>query len=147
MSFQAYLDNIEVKTGKSPQHFIDEAAQKGFSKSTKAGEMIQWLADEYNLGRGHAMALIHVIKNGAKIADTHVNSNRTHNDLSNTLKLDGADALSLIGSPARSALREIGVTKASQLIHHTEKDLLAIHGVGPKAIRILREAHVSLREE
>ncbi|TXG76806.1 DUF4287 domain-containing protein [Patescibacteria group bacterium] len=89
MSFQAYLDNIEAKTGKTPQQFIDEAATKGFGKETKAGEILQWLADEYDLGRGHGMALVHVIKNGAQISDRHVNSGGTHSDPSNTLKLDG----------------------------------------------------------
>lgn len=89
MSFQAYLDNIEAKTGKTPQQFIDEATAKGFGKDTKAGEIVQWLADEYGLGRGHAMALVQVIKNGAKISDKHVNSNGTHSDPSNTLNING----------------------------------------------------------
>ena len=40
MSFQAYLDNIEVKTGKTPQELIDLAHAKGFSKDTKSGEII-----------------------------------------------------------------------------------------------------------
>lgn len=89
MSFQAYLDNIETKTGKTPQQFIDEAHLKGFDSGTKASEIVQWLADEYALGRGHAMALVYVIKHGAKISDTHVHSGRSHSDLSDTLKLDG----------------------------------------------------------
>lgn len=89
MSFQAYLDNIELKTGKTPQQFVDEATGKGFGKNTKAGEIVQWLADDYGLGRGHAMALVHVIKNGAKISDKHVNSGGTHSDESSTLRLDG----------------------------------------------------------
>jgi hypothetical protein len=91
MSFQAYLDNIEAKTGKTPQQFIDEAAAKGFDKDTKASEIVQWLADDYGLGRGHAMALVHVVKNGAHIADKHVNSGGSHSDPGNTLKLDGKD--------------------------------------------------------
>lgn len=89
MSFQAYLDNIEAKTGKTPQQFIDEATAKGFGKETKVGEILQWLADEYDLGRGHGMALVHVIKNGAQISDKHVNSGGAHSDPTNTLKLDG----------------------------------------------------------
>lgn len=89
MSFQAYLDNIEAKTGRTPQQFIDEAHAKGFGTDTKAGEIVQWLADEYRLGRGHAMALVHVIKHGATISDKHVDSGTTHSDPSNTLKLDG----------------------------------------------------------
>lgn len=89
MSFQAYLDNIEAKTGKTPQQFINEANAKGFDKDTKAGEIVQWLAEDYGLGRGHAMALVHIIKNGSRISDKHVNSGGSHSDLGNTLNLKG----------------------------------------------------------
>ena len=89
MSFQAYLDNIEEKTGKTPNEFIAEANAKGFGADTKAGEIVQWLADDYGLGRGHAMAIVYVIKNGATISDKHVNSGGSHSDPSNTLNLDG----------------------------------------------------------
>lgn len=90
MSFQAYLDNIEEKTGKTPQEFIDEAKAKGLDKpGTKAGEILTWLKDEYGLGRGHGMALVHVIKNGPQIGDKHVNSGGTHSDPSDTLTLTG----------------------------------------------------------
>ena len=91
MSFQAYLDNIETKTGLVPQQFIDKAHAKGFGENTKAGEIVQWLAEDYDLGRGHAMALVHVIKHGAAISDKHVNSSGVHSDLSVTLKLDGKE--------------------------------------------------------
>lgn len=43
-------------------------------------------------------------------------------------------------NPARRALGEIGITKLAQLTRYTEKELLALHGVGPKGIRMLREA-------
>ncbi len=56
------------------------------------------------------------------------------------------DTLPYIGRPAADALAAIGVTKASRLKDFTEKDLLAIHGIGPKAIRMLREANVKLKE-
>jgi hypothetical protein len=92
MSFQAYLDNIEVKTGKTPQQFISEANTKGFGPDTKSSEIIQWLADDYGLGRGHAMALVHIIKKGAKISDKHVNSSTVHSDSSNKLRLTGKDS-------------------------------------------------------
>ncbi len=89
MSFQAYLDNIEEKTGKTPEDFIAMAKAKGFNKDTKAGEMLAWLKDDYALGRGHGMALVHVIKNGAQIGEKHVNSGGTHSDPSDTLTLTG----------------------------------------------------------
>lgn len=89
MSFQAYLDTVEDKTGLTPRQFIELANQKGFGEGTKSTPIVQWLADEYGLGRGHAMALVHVITKGAKISDKHVDSGGTHADPSDTLWLDG----------------------------------------------------------
>ncbi len=89
MSFQAYIDAIEKKTGKVPQELVDEAHARGYGPDTKAGEIITWLADDYALGRGHAMALVHVVKNGPEISDRHVGATGTHRDESNVLRLDG----------------------------------------------------------
>lgn len=90
MSFQAYLDNVEEKTGLTPRQFIELAAQKGLdAPGTKAGAIVDWLRADYDLGRGHAMALVHVIKNGPKIDAKHVGSSGTHRDESDTLWLDG----------------------------------------------------------
>ena len=89
MSFQAYLDNIEDKTGLTPREFITAAAERGYGPGTKAGEIIAWLADDYGLGRGHAMALVHVITKGPQIDSKHVNSGGSHADPSDTLWLDG----------------------------------------------------------
>ncbi|MFN8190953.1 MAG: DUF4287 domain-containing protein [Nocardioidaceae bacterium] len=97
MSFQAYLDAIEKKTGKIPAALVDEAHGRGFGPDTKAGEIVAWLAEDYGLGRGHAMALVHVIKNGAQISDKHVGSGGTHADESDVLRLDG---LARRGEPA-----------------------------------------------
>ena len=71
MSFQAYLDNIQAKTGKSPDDFRKLAAKKGFTKGgglapgVKASDIIAWLAEDFDLGRGHAMAIVALLK-GAK---------------------------------------------------------------------------------
>lgn len=90
MSFQAYLDNIEEKTGKTPNEFIALAKDKGFdSPAVKAGEIVAWLKEDFDLGRGHAMALVHVIKHGAAISDKHVGKDGAHGDASNELRLDG----------------------------------------------------------
>ncbi|WP_314505080.1 DUF4287 domain-containing protein [uncultured Microbacterium sp.] len=89
MTFQAYLDNIEDKTGVTPREFIELAAAKGFGPGTKSGEIVAWLAEDYGLGRGHAMALVHVITKGDKIDAKHVNSGTAHSDPSDTLWLDG----------------------------------------------------------
>lgn len=90
MSFQAYLDNIEAKTGKSPEEFIQLAKLKGYDQpEVKAGEIVAWLADDFGLGRGHAMAIVHIIKHGAQISDKHVGSAGSHRDESNKLRLNG----------------------------------------------------------
>ena len=89
MSFQAYLDNIEKQTGKTPNEFIALAKAKGFNADTKAGEIVSWLKQDFGLGHGHAMALVHVIKHGATISDKHVGTSGSHADDSNTLRLDG----------------------------------------------------------
>lgn len=90
MSFQAYLDNIEAKTGLTPRQFIRLAEEKGFGPGTKATPIVDWLAADYGLGRGHAMALVHVITKGPQISSKHVDSGGTHRDPTDTLWLDGA---------------------------------------------------------
>lgn len=89
MSFQAYLDNIEEKTGKTPNDFIAMATEKGFNKDTKSSEIVAWLKEDFDLGHGHAMAMTRVIKKGAKISDKHVGTSGAHRDDSDTLRLDG----------------------------------------------------------
>lgn len=89
MSFQAYLDTIEDKTGLTPRQLIELARQKGFDSTTKAAPIVAWLAEDYGLGRGHAMALVHVITKGPKISDKHVGTTGSHSDPSDTLWLDG----------------------------------------------------------
>jgi len=37
MSFQAYLDATEDKTGKTPNELIDPATERGYGPTTKAG--------------------------------------------------------------------------------------------------------------
>lgn len=63
MSFQAYIDNIKAKTGKTPEDFRKLAEKKGLLKpGVKAGEILNWLKEEYGLGHGHAMAIYTVFK-------------------------------------------------------------------------------------
>jgi len=63
MSFQGYMDNIRAKTGKLPEEFQKLAQEKGFIKDgelladVKAGQIVAWLKEEYELGHGHAMAI------------------------------------------------------------------------------------------
>ena len=44
-----------------------------------------------------------------------------------------------IGAPAQRALESVGITTLKQLTDVTEAELLMLHGVGQKAVRILRE--------
>ena len=63
MSFQAYIDNIQAKTGKSPDDLKALAEQKGFLQngklvpSVKATDVTNWLKEEFELGQGHCMAI------------------------------------------------------------------------------------------
>lgn len=46
---------------------------------------------------------------------------------------------SSIGNPATNALLAANITTLRQVSELSDKQLLALHGVGPKAVRILRE--------
>jgi hypothetical protein len=66
MSFQAYLDNIQAKTGKTPADFKKLAEKKGLLKpGVKAGQIVAWLKEDFDLGHGHAMA-IYALLSGKK---------------------------------------------------------------------------------
>ena len=90
MSFQACLDALEEKTGSTPRQLLDIAAAKGFSgENIKALEVLEWLKTDYGVGRGHGMALVHVVKKGPGVDRKHVGTTGTHRDNSDTLWLDG----------------------------------------------------------
>ena len=73
MSFQAYLSTIKQKTGKGPGEFRTMAEEKGFTQNgvlkVKAGDIIQWLKNDFELGHGHAMAIYALLK-GIKNEDS-----------------------------------------------------------------------------
>jgi hypothetical protein len=75
MSFQAYLDNIKIKTGKSPDAFKKLAIKKGFVEKdqikagVKAGDIVKWLKEDFGLGHGHAMAIYALLKEIKKEGD------------------------------------------------------------------------------
>jgi hypothetical protein len=72
MSFQAYLDNIQIKTGKSPADLKKLAEKKGFTQKgklkpeIKAGDIVKWLKEEFQLGHGHSMAIYALLKGTKK---------------------------------------------------------------------------------
>lgn len=64
MSFQAYIDNIQAKTGKTPKQLKETAENAGvYSPEMKASDLVKFLKDEFDLGHGHAMAIWAVFKN------------------------------------------------------------------------------------
>ena len=68
MSFQAYLDSVRAKTGKTPEDFAKLATQKGLAKH---GDIVKWLKADFELGHGHATAIAGVLmKQGAPKATT-----------------------------------------------------------------------------
>lgn len=74
MSFQGYLKTIKEKTGLGPEQLKTKADEKGFTEAgklkatVKAGEIVNWLKQEYNLGHGHSMAVYALLKG---IKDEH----------------------------------------------------------------------------
>ena len=57
MSFQAYIDNIKAKTGKTPTQLKQAAEKAGiYSPDMKAGDLVKFLKDEFDLGHGHSLA-------------------------------------------------------------------------------------------
>ena len=68
MSFQAYLDHVEAKTGQTPAKFRQWGKDRGFSTDegladgVKAGAIVASLKQEFDLGHGHAMAIVALLK-------------------------------------------------------------------------------------
>lgn len=70
MSFQAYIDNIQAKTGQLPADFKAQMEADGtFKPDMKATAVINWLKEKYDLGHGHAMAIFAVFKNEGWVHD------------------------------------------------------------------------------
>jgi hypothetical protein len=62
MSFQAYLDTIKEKTGKTPEDFRELARARGLLEpGVKTMQLVDWLKEEFGLGRGHAMAIVNTL--------------------------------------------------------------------------------------
>ena len=75
MSFQAYLDNIKAKTGKTPEDFKALANRAGVYRSDmSARQLITWLKTEFDLGHGHSMAIWAVFKENGWVGCRRPNS-------------------------------------------------------------------------
>ena len=63
MTFQAYIDNIKAKTGKTPEQLKAAASKAGvYKRDMKAGDLVSFLKQEFDLGHGHSMAIWAVFK-------------------------------------------------------------------------------------
>lgn len=63
MSFQAYIDNIKAKTGKSPEDFYEIAKSNVLvGEGITATQIVNWLKKDFDLGHGHAMCIFAVFK-------------------------------------------------------------------------------------
>jgi hypothetical protein len=72
MSFQAYIDNIKAKTGKTPEDFKKEFEKTGKLKpDMKASELVSWLKQVHGLGHGHAMAIWNVFISKGWVGTKH----------------------------------------------------------------------------
>jgi len=48
--------------------------------------------------------------------------------------------LALLSGPARGALLHAGITTLTELSRHSEREILKLHGMGPKSLPTLRQA-------
>lgn len=75
MSFQAYLDTIQKKTGKTPTDLRAMGAERGWTDGgtlapgVKAMAIVDALKVELGLGHGHAMAVVALLKGTKKEGD------------------------------------------------------------------------------
>ncbi len=68
MTFAAYITAVEAKTGMPLADLLALAQARGLAVAgrtapgVKAGQIVDWLAADYGMGRGHAMAVYAVLK-------------------------------------------------------------------------------------
>jgi Domain of unknown function (DUF4287) len=71
MTFQAYLDNIHQKTGKTPDDLFALAKKTTIAgPELTAGRLVAWLKSDFGLGHGHAMAIWAVFKSNGWAGET-----------------------------------------------------------------------------
>ena len=76
MSFQAYINAVETKTGMPIADLTAIARNKGFvnadgkvASGIKAGDVVAWLKSDYGLGHGHAMSVWALFSGKRKAGD------------------------------------------------------------------------------
>lgn len=65
----------QVKTGKSAADFRKLADKKGYADAqglrdgVKTGDIVAWLKQDFDLGHGHSMAIVALLKGSKKEGD------------------------------------------------------------------------------
>lgn len=54
----------------TPREVATSAIGRAYGPGTRASEIVTWLRQDYRVGRGHLMALVHILKHGAVISDS-----------------------------------------------------------------------------
>ncbi|MGW2345723.1 MmcQ/YjbR family DNA-binding protein [Streptomyces sp. NPDC001661] len=128
---------------------------KGFASLTKDGcVLLRLSADDVRAALAAHAGAEPVLRSGApigvRIALAEVNgkdlnalvraawSNRAPKRLV-AAQDTAAELPAAIGRPATRALLGAGLDTLERVARHTEAELLALHGVGPKAVRVLKE--------
>ena len=76
-TFKAYMDNIQSKTGKTPEDFWGLANKKGFVKQdkmvAKRAELLDWLKSK-DIGLGHVHASFIILYLRLRASDPNISA-------------------------------------------------------------------------
>ena len=130
--FQSYLNNIQAKTGKTPDDFRTLAAKKGL---TNYGEVVSWLKTEFALGHGHANLIAQLLTKAdafkakpddaleALFAGNKADWRKAYDALAAKLKKFGDDVLL---DPNRSYINLVRGTKKFGIVQISSADRMDI---------------------
>ena len=124
MSFEAYIRNIETKTGKTETQLTSLAKKKGlFKPGVKATQITDWLKQDFDLGHGHAMAMVALFKSKSlfpdvKKAKTAAKKSTVATKSKNTKPLVAEKKKGAIKADPSPATDSAAVTKAIEQMKH-----------------------------
>lgn len=135
---QARRGLAAVLLGVAPEEVSDEDARTlgAVQLALVSGVTVQWLASPE--GAPTAAEVVAGLRTLARLVTAPVDT-RTVGPRESDAAAAGSELPARLGRPARRALAVHGFTRWAQLTRVTPADLLALHGVGPKAVRILTE--------
>ncbi len=80
------------------------------------------------------------LPDGQDYYDASVEFSQTATQKIKELAESGFGFLSRLSAPARSALEHAGIVTVTDLAKQTEREILSLHGVGPKSLPVFRQA-------